>query len=59
MIAGEAQEDWHGSVSIAVSEVLLLPGKLLAVGIVDWASIPQKFLAIGAHLSKFIGLRRL
>lgn len=46
MMAGEALEDWHGSVSISV---LLLSCKLLAEGIVDWAAIPQKPRAIRAH----------
>lgn len=50
MIAGEAPEDWHGSVSVSVTEVLLVPGKLLSEGIVDLAAITQKFGATGAHL---------
>lgn len=49
MMAGEAPEDWHGSVSISVTEVLLFPGKLSAAQIVDWAAIPWKFGAIKAH----------
>lgn len=49
MMAGETPEDWHGSVSMSVAEVLLLPCKLLAGGAVDWAAIPQKFRVIRAH----------